>query len=523
MFNTETTEQQSSIFGQNPFWLKICLIVMFLLAALIRRDEIRAPGYAITREYNSAIFARAFYVEHNDNLDEWRRNIAIAAKDQLPLLEPPLTEYLVSWIYRILGREEIWYARYLTGLFWLIGGIFLYKIVRILISADAAIVAVGYYLFIPMGIKVSRSFQPDSLMMMMFLISLYFILMYFEQLSWCRLILAGITTGVTLLIRPLVLFALFGAFVAVSIFKKGKWLDVIDKQFTVFSFLSLAFPIAFYGYGIFVAGFLQGLADLSFRPYLLIRWEFWRGWFEVGADVAGHTAVIAVLLGLWLFHKSHVRNLVIGLMIGYFVFGLVFNYHIYSHDYYHIQLFPIIGICIAPLVVKLANIFKRLAGGNWWMPVMASLLVILYFSWRDVRGSLYTAVFEEPGLAREVGEAVGHSRRVVFVAYHYGLPLVYYGEIAGAPWPVSIDDPFYRRPDAQVLSVQERLDGLGFIPEYFLITNFDLFNGLHQDLREYLEGNCTVFAQTEQYLIYGSCQASTNIKNAMPPAIISGH
>jgi 4-amino-4-deoxy-L-arabinose transferase-like glycosyltransferase len=216
MLNTDTTKQSSSIFGENSLWLKICLIVMFLLAALIRRDEIRAPGYAITREYNSAIFARAFYVEHNDDIDEWRRNIAITARDQLPLLEPPLTEYLVSWVYRILGREEIWFARYLTGLFWLIGGIFLYRITRILISADEAIVSVAYYLFVPMGIKVSRSFQPDPLMMMMFLISLYFIVKYFERTSWHRLILASVITGITLLIRPLVLFALFGAFVSLS-------------------------------------------------------------------------------------------------------------------------------------------------------------------------------------------------------------------------------------------------------------------------------------------------------------------
>jgi hypothetical protein len=290
-----------------------------------------------------------------------------------------------------------------------------------------------------------------------------------------------------------------------SIFKKGKWLDVINKQFVVFSFVGLAFPIAFYGYGIFIAGFLQGQADLSFRPHLLTSLEFWRGWFEVGTDVAGRATVIIALLGLWLFRKSPARNLVIGLAIGYLAFGMVFNYHIYSHDYYHIQLFPIIGICISPVVINVRDALRKLAGGLWWAPVMVSLIIVLYFSYRDVRDTLYDVYFEDPNLAWEIGEVVGHSPRTVFVAYHYGLPLEYYGEFAGAHWPIRIDDPFYRRPDARELTVQERLAGLGFVPEYFVITDFNLYNRKHQDLQAYLTSNCSLFKQTEAYLIYANC------------------
>jgi hypothetical protein len=50
---------------------------MFLLAALIRRDEIKAPGHLLDREYTSAIFARAFYFMSNDQVEDWRRDIAV--------------------------------------------------------------------------------------------------------------------------------------------------------------------------------------------------------------------------------------------------------------------------------------------------------------------------------------------------------------------------------------------------------------------------------------------------------------
>ena len=111
-------------------------------------------------------------------------------------------------------------------------------------------------------------------------------------------------------------------------------------------------------------------------------------------------------------------------------------------------------------------------------------------------------------MAWEIGETIGHSPHTVFVAYYYGLPLEYYGEFGGAPWPVRIEDEFYRRPGEKELSVEERIAGLSFEPKYFVITHFDLFTRHHQDLQTYLDTNCTVLTRTELYLIYGSCQSS---------------
>ena len=507
MKRIDTLEQPNSIFEPNSLLLKICLVVMFLLAALIRGDEIRAPGHLIEREYNSAIFAQAFYVSGNEDVKQWQKDIAFAARDQLPMLEPPLTEYLVSLIYRVMGREEIWYARYLTSLFWLIGGVFLYKTIQALASIEAALIGAGYYLFAPWSIIISRSFQPDSLMMMMFLISLYVIVLYFKKPNWRRLIIASLLTGITLLLRPLVLFALFSAFGALSIYKNknGSWKQLINWQLFVFVLVSVMFPLAFYGYGIYVAGFLQGQADLSFRPYLLPRWKFWQGWFELGTMVTGLSFLLLAILGFFTLRNNLTRFLIAGLTIGYLFFGLVFTFHVHTHPYYHIQALPIIAICASPFLITLINTFRKLAGRNWLISITVCLVAVLYFSWRDVKNTFYTAIFENPSLAWEVGENVKHSPHTVFVAYHYGLPLEYYGQLSGLPWPVSIDDPFYRRPDAQELSVQERLDGLGFTPEYFVITNFELYHRKHQDLNAYLENYCSPIAETNQYLIYANC------------------
>ena len=499
---------QPQLFDENSRWFRVVLIVMFLLAALIRRDEIRAPGFAPTREYTSAIIARALYYAGNDHIVPWRQNIAGRLKAQQPILEPPVTEYLVSLSYRILGNEEISYARYFTGIFWLIGGIFMYKITKTMLSADAALFATAYYLFVPMGVIVSRSFQPEALMMMMYLISLYYIIVYFETLTKKHLFLAAILTGVSLFVRPLVIFALFAAFIAIAIHRKGSARRVVDSSFMIFFVTSLLIPFIYYGYGILIADFMRWKVAHSFRPHLFVHWEYWKGWLDIGLDVAGHLGIIIALLRFLFLRKSLARTLVISLAIGYFIFGLVFNYHIMTHSYYHIQVFPLIGICVSAFLVPIASTLTNVWDRYSWVVVGSVLLLGLDFSYKEVRESLYRPVFEPPNVAREIGEIIKHNPHVVTDAYEYGLPLAYYGEFSGTWWPEKIEEPLYRHPNAKEFSVQERLDLLGFQPEYFVITNFGLFTRFHQDLKAYLEENCAVLAKTDDYLIYTRCQTA---------------
>ena len=505
MFNADLSQPQTGIFEQHPFWLKLCLAVMFILAALIRSDEIKAPGHLLDREYTSAIFARAFYFMSNDQVDDWRRDIAVTTMNQQPVLEPPLVEYLVSLIYRVMGQEEIYYARYLTGAFWLVGGIFMYLITKKLLSTEAALFATLYYLFVPMGVIISRSFQPDSLMMMLFLMSLYAMVLYFEIPSIKRLLWAATLTGITLLLRPLVIFAIFFAFLAFSIHRNQNWKKIIDRPLVIFGVVSLLPSILYYGYGILFAGFMRWKISTSFIPYLLIKKDFWLGWFNNVVDVAEFMPLFLAILGFFLLRNRKVQFLVIGLAVSFVVFSVTFTYHIHTHPYYYIQLFPIVGLCLAPSMVSVVQSLRQAAGKFWWAPVVGAFLFVSYIGYREVRGSLYQTRLEDPAVAWEIGEVIQHSPRTVYVAYYYGVPLEYYGEFGGAPWPVRIEDEFYRRPGERELSVQERIVGLGFEPEYFVITHFDLYNRKHQDLQVYLKNNCSALKETNAYLIYANC------------------
>jgi hypothetical protein len=487
-------------------WHAVWLGLVFILAAAWRFNDLSAPGHLADREYTSAIFARTFYFEANPTIDDWRRDIAQTTMIRQPALEPPVTDYLVSLLYRLAGREDLRYARFLTSMFWLVGGLFMYRLARDLLSPTEAVYATGYYLLLPMSVLISRSFQPDSLMMMTYLISLVCLWRYFRQPSAARALLAGGMSGITLLVRPLVAFALAAALIGLVVWRLRTGQGVEVRHLALFGLISLLPPVLYYGYGIAFAGFMRWKVNDSFRPFLLARRQFWTGWMNVAISVVGQGALVAALLGFPLIRRGAARDLVIGLGAGYVLFGVAFTYHIHTHPYYHIQLIPIIALGLAAALRLIIEALKRLQTKWWMMPGVLALLLTLYLSHKAIQGALYSATVENPRVAQEVGRLVNHSSRTVFIARHYGIPLQYMGEFTGSAWPVRIEDVFYRWPGERERTVEERIAALDFIPDYYVVTSFDEAYRRHQDLLDYLAANCQTLARTETYLIYHKCR-----------------
>jgi hypothetical protein len=502
--NSEYQVQQPGFFDQRPKLIAVTILVLIALACMVRIYKIHVPGLLPDRDFRSAIFARDFYFEKTDDVEAWRKDIAHKTRQNQPILEPPVTEFLVSLIYRAVGSEQLWIARLLTSSFWLVGGVFLFAIIKTVVSTDAAVFGLAYYLFNPLSVLLSRSFQPDSLMMMMFLLCLLLILKYYQDPSCFRFMMAAIISGLTLLCRPLVLFTIFGAFTSLAIHKKGTWKRFIDRHYLTFIAVSLLPNVLYYGYGILGAEFLRSQADMSFRPWLLFYKVFWKGWLDLAILAVGYTALTGALLGMPMLQKGLPKALVVGLGIGYIVFGLVFNQHIHTHGYYHSQLIPIVAISFGPAVILISNKLKA-ACNKWygWLPVIVFLLLGMLFTMQQVRNRVGSARFESKEVAREIGEIVNHSTRTVWLAPMYGVPLQYYGELTGAYWPRRINYWLYRLPGERELSIEERLNALDFSPEYFVIIDFHEFNKHHSDLKEFLKINYSLIAGSDKYLIYG--------------------
>lgn len=234
---------------------------------------------------------------------------------------------------------------------------------------------------------------------------------------------------------------------------------------------------------------------------------YWQGWFELAVHSLGVTAIVFALFGLSLLRPGVPRSVVVGLGLGYVCFGLAFTYHVHTHGYYHAQLIPAVAIAASPAVtLLLARVVA--ARARWRRVAAVAILLVVAADWAlEYRRRLGQQQFESPEIAAAIGEQVKHSDRVVFLSPFYGLPLQYLGEFTGAYWPRASTYVLYRPAAERPRDLRERLAGLGFEPEFFVITAFGEYAAHHEDLRAYLESSCEAIAVRHEYRIYGRCAA----------------
>src|ERR687889_2336178 len=120
------------------------------------------------RQYHGALLARGFY--------EWLLSGDLKTVPPDGIIEPPILELVASFAYLISGGEHLWIPRLLSVLFWMVGGVFLYLIAKRIVSPNAAVFPVFFYLFVPYSVFASRAIMPDPLMIMGLVISIFTIL-----------------------------------------------------------------------------------------------------------------------------------------------------------------------------------------------------------------------------------------------------------------------------------------------------------------------------------------------------------
>jgi 4-amino-4-deoxy-L-arabinose transferase-like glycosyltransferase len=495
------------VYSQKRLLIPGILGVMLLIAFTLRISISDDSRHVAEVQYRSALIARSIYFNLTDSIPEWRRQANSNSLHNLPDKEPPITEILTAIAYKFAGREDLRIPRLLTSIYWLVGGLFLYKIAKEWGSTEGAITAIAYYLFVPLGVKVSISFQPDSLMIMMFLISLYAILQYYEEPTWHKLIIAAILSGFAILVKPFVLFAISGTFLGLSSNRNKGFRHLLDKRLILF-FVASYIPIIFYyGYEIYITGQLTKQAEVSFLPQLLFTKDYWKDWMQTAVNVIGLTPLLAAFIGIPMTPKRALRAMLIGLWGGYIIFCLVFTYHIRYAGYYHMQLIPIVALSFAPIVPVFTRHINRLNNRWYWsLFYIAAIFLLFLLNFREINNSIRsTADIERKEVAEEIGGIVHHSARTVYIASYYGRPLEYYAELTGTYWPRSISDIDSVLGRNQASSVEERLEKLWFIPEYFVITAMREYHTYHNDLKEYLENNCRLVRESDEFIIYGSC------------------
>ena len=191
----------------------------------------------------------------------------------------------------------------------------------------------------------------------------------------------------------------------------------------------------------------------------------------------------------------------IGLWAAYLAYGLFFNYHVATHDYYHLPFIPIVAVSVSPL-------------GEWFLARLtassprpriraaASFILVLGVAsvlW-NIRNQLKAVDYRpEAAMWAEVGEGLA-DERVVALTQDYGSRLEYWGLKTAATWPY-VGDINYIDARGGSFSFDELFEKYSSQRDFFLVTDFDELDR-QLDLKNRLFSSYLIHAQGEGYVIF---------------------
>lgn len=427
-------------------------------ALLLGSLVLRLPGlsdppleFQPARQLHSAGIARAYYLDMTGGDDRPRDEVRAAEAAKEPEIEPPIMEALAVVGYHLLGEEQLWWPRFLSVAWWTAAGVIVLALGRRLFGAAGALVAAGAHLFLPLGVEASRSFQPDPLMVLLILVAAFYATDHGESGGRRSLRAAIAAAGAAVLVKLVAVFFVVPLIIAVALHAPRRRGGVVGRV-GVMTGLALLPAAIYHLYGTLVAGFLLGQEGNRIQPDLLATGFFWEGWAKRLADVlpgprpVGLMALLlaAAMVALaWSSWDRWSRALVVALGSGYAVFGLAFTYHYATHDYYHLPLVPVLGLALGGCWPWVAG---RLGGPRLQQSIGVPVILVAALAVATVvAGPMLRPTDElvERHVTRSavIGATVDHSIHVGYLAEEFGLPLTYYGDLAGELWRPDSDEP----------------------------------------------------------------------------------
>jgi 4-amino-4-deoxy-L-arabinose transferase-like glycosyltransferase len=480
------------------------LLVIFLLAIGIRFYDLTDLPLDIhaTRQLFSALKARGMYYATNPaGVPDWQKEIAIRQWKSIQEIEPPVMETIVANTYRVFG-EHLWIARIYSSLFWVLGGIFLFLLAREITNGiNGAVVALMFYLFLPYGTIMSRTFQPDPLMVALIVAGAWATFRWRNAGTWKWAIAAGLLNGLAIFVKNVAVFPL--AFAAVAlVLERGIQASAKDKQTWAVAGLS-ALPTAIYMvYGLFVADFLGQQFAFRFFPQLWGTLGFYLRWKEMIDSVTGFGVFALAIVGVFTAQRRGFA-LLLGLWAGYFAYGMTFAYHITTHDYYHLMLIPLVALSLAPAAETLLETVTRSRGGLVPARILLGLAVVLvaFIQIWNVRVALIREDWQpEAVFWSDLGKTIGYDGPVLTMAPDYGYRLAYWGWQEVDSW-LTAGDLAVRELDGRQINLLDKFKDQAAGKRFFVVTQISKLDD-QPEIKNYVNETYPVFARTDEYIIY---------------------
>ncbi|MDZ8187885.1 MAG: glycosyltransferase family 39 protein [Nostoc sp. ChiSLP02] len=178
------------------------LLFLSALAIAIRIYNINSPiiGIHSWRQSDTAAIARNFY-ENGFNLFypqiDWGGNSPGYCETEFPIYS-----FIVALIYKLFGLTEFW-GRLISIICFLVALYFLYQLVSKILDSKIAAWSCLFFVILPLNVYYSRTFQPESMLLMCSVIGIYYFYDWLESEKLQHLILSGSFVGLACLIKVL--------------------------------------------------------------------------------------------------------------------------------------------------------------------------------------------------------------------------------------------------------------------------------------------------------------------------------
>ncbi|MDZ4158187.1 MAG: glycosyltransferase family 39 protein [Anaerolineaceae bacterium] len=492
-----------NFFAPNKTVRWLALLIVFGLGLAIRLYDLTdAPlDFHATRQLHSALMARGMFYQRLENVPEWKREIAVQQWKAEGLIEPPFMEWITAQTYRLIGGDFLWVARLYAIFFWMLGGAALYLLARELAGLDGAIIAVIYYLFLPYAAIASRAFQPDPLMTALIVFAYWSMVRWLRQPTWDRLITVGVFGGLAILSKSVAVFFIAPSWAAVILANRGLRKAVHDPQIWALGVLTVVPYAIFHVYGVFITGLLTSQFSLRFFPNLWLDPIFYLRWNGELSSVLGFEWFLAAIVCTLVIRDKLHRVLVNAMWVGYFAYGLTFPHHIATHDYYHLPMIPVVGLCLG---VGAEKLFRSMRGPKWAQSLVV-LGVVVYAAtikaW-DVRVTLKRDTYSsEIAYWQRMGERIGPGASVIGLTQDYGYRLAYWGWVTPANWMTTADFSYRELAGHKLDDIQALFDAEIEGKDYFVVT---MFHELERqpELKQILTTNYPIVDEGSDYVIF---------------------
>jgi len=211
----------------------------------------------------------------------------------------------------------------------------------------------GYviYLLLPMGVNISRSIIPESFAIFLLILQLASLQQMLKRNSAATIVLMVLVSSISIYFFPKNALISFGFFFWHSLRSYGKKSFLRDILLLV-SIIAISLIVKkIY----LVNSWTSGHSEQIFLLNIILSKEYWLGWWHIARDNF-HFLLAFIPLTFLLRKKSQEScDIVLGILLGYFILGLFFTYHIFTHSYYS---YPLLIICPVSFAIVLNYIIN---------------------------------------------------------------------------------------------------------------------------------------------------------------------